>query len=95
MICELVVGAMGVGSMHLAWACLTRGWTPMALMGMVPSGFCAALLCATRGPVFSGIAMLAVAAVGIWMLKTVKRPVEQAKKSEEVQPAVQLLTVAR
>ncbi len=95
MICELVVGAMGVGSMHLAWACLTRGWTPMAVMGMVTSVFCAALLWATRGPVFLGIAMVACVAVGIWLLKTVKRPVEQAKKSEEVQPAVQLLTVAR
>lgn len=83
MVCELVVGAMGIGSMHLAWACLTRGWAPMAVMGMVAAGFCAALLYATRGPLFSGLAMLAVVSAGVWMLKNVKRAEPEHKPVED------------
>ena len=79
MVCELVVGAMGAGSMHLAWGCLKRGWTPMAVMGMLTAVFCAALFWATRGPVVAIAAMVGCAAVGLWMLKNVKRDVPEVE----------------
>ncbi len=82
MVCELVVGAMGAGSMHLAWGCLKRGWQPMAVMGMFTAVFCAALFWATRGPVVAIAAMVACAAVGLWMLKNVKRDVPEEKTAE-------------
>lgn len=79
----MVVGAMGAGSMHLAWGCLKRGWTPMAVMGMLTAVFCAALFWATRGPVVAIAAMVACAAVGLWMLKNVKRNVPEAEKAAQ------------
>ena len=87
---------MGVGSMHLAWACLTRGWTPMAVMGMLTATFCAALFFATRGPVIGGAAVLASLAVSVWLLKTVKRPVEQeAPKQVDADAGVRLQTATQ
>lgn len=72
MVCELVVGAMGLGSMHLAWACLTRGWVPMAAMGILAAVFCAALMGVTRGLIFAAVGVVTCLGVGVWMLRTVK-----------------------
>jgi len=80
MMCELVVGAMGIGCMHLSWACLTRGWVPMAVMGMLSAVFCAALLGATQGVPFAVIAVTLVVSVSAWLLKTVKGPVKSEVK---------------
>lgn len=72
MVCDLVVGALGAGSLFLGWACATRGWTPMAGMAVLTALFCAVLTGATAGPVVAGALSVLVLGVGWWVMFKVK-----------------------
>lgn len=83
MICELGVGAMGAGSLFMGWACMKRGWMPMAVLSVMTATFCASVFLATRGPVVGGALTALCLAVGVWVIARVRPDAPPAQRQSD------------